>query len=178
MASEIAGIYQFIKNIKGSAGSSADFIAKADTNGDEVLLKHEFVEFLKLEGYHASDDIIEKFWKSIDVNDSERRIENTDLKNYRAVTAEEIAYVEIVVEVYDEIKGAIDGLQAPENLKTSAVRKEWVAKMAEGLNQSYKEWLEDGIENDYDLAATVAELVEKITPELAAKDGLNYLFCV
>lgn len=172
MASEIAGIYQFIKNIKGSAGSSADFIAKADTNGDNVLLKHEFVEFLNLEGYHASDDIIEKFWKSIDANDSERRIENTDLKNYRAVTAEEIDYVEKVVKVYDEIKAEIDALKAPKNLKTSQVKKEWVQQMTAGLKDSYDSWLEKGIETDYDLATTMAELTEEITPKLAAKDAI------
>ena len=84
MSSDITKMYQFISNY-----GIEKFMKDADDNGDNVIIRSEFENFLNSQGYSATKEVIDTFWKSVDVNDSEKRIEGTNLKNYRAVTADE-----------------------------------------------------------------------------------------
>ena len=96
MSSDITKMYQFINNY-----GIDKFMKDADDNGDNVIIRSEFENFLSKNSYAATADVIDSFWKSVDANDSEKRIEGTNLKNYRAVTKDEADRIEQIVKYYE-----------------------------------------------------------------------------
>ena len=99
MSNDITKMYQFINNY-----GIDKFMKDADNNGDNVIVKSEFENFLNSQCYSATKDVIDSFWKSVDANDSEKRIEGTNLKNYRAVTKDEADRIAKIVEYYEELQ--------------------------------------------------------------------------
>ena len=175
--SEIARIYQFIEEYKGSFGGTTGFIEAADTNGDGVILKREFTQFVEMNwngGGMPSDDIIEKFWKSIDVIDDEGRIYETDLKNYRSVTAEEIDRTAEVVKNWEDVSKMIANLKAPTNL-TPEQQSLWKKDMGTQLSAYFDAWVSREIKEDFNLDKQYQDLVHQITPYHAAEDQMRKL---
>ena len=59
MSNDITKMYQFINNNYGID----KFMKDADYNGDNVIIKSEFENFLNSQGYSATKDVIDSFWK-------------------------------------------------------------------------------------------------------------------
>ena len=171
MSNEIAKIYQFIDTYNKSG---QNFMTDADYDRDGVIIKSEFEQFLDKNLYAATADVIDTFWKSIDTNDSEQRIEGTNLKNYRTVTADEANRIEQVVQYYEELKDFCNlNLKAPENL-TGTQQALWIKDMEAQLNEYYNAFVAGEIDK-YDLATKYNELVISITPHHAAEDMMRKL---
>ena len=170
MSNDITKMYQFINNNYGID----KFMKDADYNGDNVIIKSEFENFLNSQGYSATKDVIDSFWKSVDANDSEKRIEGTNLKNYRAVTKDEADRIEKIVEYYDDLKDFCKyKLTAPTNLSAKQ-QILWLSDMEAQLKDYYNAFVAGEIDK-YDLTDKYEELVISITPRHAVEETMREL---
>lgn len=171
MSNDITKMYQFIDKY-----GTKNFMNDADTNGDGVIIKSEFENFLNSQGYSATKDVIDSFWKSVDANDSEKRIEGTNLKNYRAVTKDEADRIEKIVKYYEELQTFCKSelkLKAPANLSAKQ-QTLWLSDMKTQLNDYYNAFVAGEIDK-YDLADKYEELVISITPRHAVEETMREL---
>jgi len=169
MSNDITKMYQFINKY-----GIDKFMKDADENGDNVIIRSEFENFLSKNSYAATANVIDSFWKSVDVNDSEKRIEGTNLKNYRAVTKDEADRIAKIVEYYEELQAFCKSdLKAPANLSTTQ-QTLWLSDMEAQLNDYYNAFVAGEIDK-YNLADKYEELVISITPRHATEDMMRTL---
>ena len=102
MSNEISNtrIYTFLTSFNGQGG----WVSAADQDGDNFIMRCEFYDFIKKnfkgEDDKKVDDLINKFWNSLDTNKSAGKIKGTSLRNLNALDKNEMENLENNLEKY------------------------------------------------------------------------------
>ena len=101
MSNEVSNtrIYAFLSSF-GEGG----WVSAADQDGDNYIMRCEFYDFIKKEwngeASEMTDDVISKFWNSIDTNKAAGKIKGTSLRNLNALDKNEMKNLEANLAVY------------------------------------------------------------------------------
>lgn len=177
--------YQFLANYKKSGENIADTIdASSYGNSDGTLTKGEFRAFVNNEynGWNGEskteselNDLVNKFWRSIDKNTSSSKIKGTNLKNLNALDKNEEAAMEQKLELYVRFNQYTSKIKAPSVLTTMA--SAWKKAVIEELTPILEEFAKNGGSGDLEAAldAKFAEISNKQTAIFCAAEYQNKL---
>lgn len=138
--------YQFLASYKREGENIADTIDNLYGDGKDVLTKGEFRKFVEGEfenwsGEEKSDteinDLVNKFWKTIDTNTSATKIKGTRYKNLNALDSNEEQKMEEKLELYVKFDKYVAGIEIPSVLTTKGYewKKAVVAELTVTLEQ-------------------------------------------
>lgn len=138
--------YQFLASYKREGENIADTIDNLYGDGKDVLTKGEFRKFVEGEfenwsGEEKSDteinDLVNKFWKTIDTNTSATKIKGTRYKNLNALDNNEEQKMEEKLELYVKFDKYVAGIEIPSVLTTKGYewKKAVVAELTVTLEQ-------------------------------------------
>ncbi len=147
MSNDVSRVYQFL-------ATHENWVEEADCGKkDGVIIKSEFREFMKesdfdwssLEGWNGQesletlqDDLINKFWKTIDTNQSGKLYASgTTYKNKNALDDKEIANMENKIAIYEKLNEYTANIQAPSIVSNAADWKNSVVQSLAALVEKY-----------------------------------------
>lgn len=177
--------YQFLANYKKSGENIADTIDSSSYgNSDGTLTKGEFRAFVNNEynGWNGEskteselNDLVNKFWRSIDKNTSSSKIGGTNIKNLNALDKNEEAAMEQKLELYVRFNQYTSKIKAPSVLTTMA--SAWKKAVIEELTPILEEFAKNGGSGDLEAAldAKFAEISNKQTAIFCAAEYQNKL---
>ena len=176
--------YQFLASYKKEGENIADTIDTTYGNSDGTLIKGEFRTFVETEfenwsGEEKSDteinDLVNKFWKTIDTNTSAKKIKGTRLKNLNALDSTEEENMEKKLELYVQFDKYVAGIEIPSVLTSKG--SEWKKAVVAELSVVLEEFATKGSSEDLETAldAKLAEISNKQTATFCAVEYQNEL---
>lgn len=165
MSSDISRVYAFL-------AKQGDWVSDADKNGDGVIIKTEFVNFME-ENFEwdgettdaGKNDLINNFWKTIDTTQS-GNVSGTRLKNKNALDKKEIAAMNNRIEVYEALNEYTSGITAPAVIGDTA---NWKKSVSEGLGALVEGYIKSG-----GTADGLAEFLDGKRASIEAKATADY----
>lgn len=171
MSNDLTKVYQFLS----SFGSNNAWVEKADKNGDEVIIKAEFTEFVNNNyknwsgnesGETLSADIINNFWKKIDTKVS-GKVAGSSKSNRNALDKNEQENLNKKLESYVALDNFIkENVTIPSVLTTTGAQ--WKAAVSEELSAILEKNASKG-------ADALKEIWAEKLPEIENKQ--TALFC-
>ena len=140
----IARVYQFLNNHK-------NWQKEADINGNGTIIKTEFRAFIlnssfKFNSGENKEDLIDTFWKSIDIN-TKGKISGTGTSNNKTLDETEINNVEKTLEATKKIISFMQSKEAPSGIEGD-LRTKWKNSVKQGLIFKASEYLKTGSAED------------------------------
>lgn len=167
----LANIVQFFEEMKTAAGSIEALFDQIDADDDNVILRTEFAAFLKSNtpaGEVYSLDLLNDFWDVLDINQSHKKIANTNFKNLNAVTLEEMQKMDVAVKEQETVKAYIQNMQVPSNLLDAGTQGAWLYEMSNAINKAFLNATNKG--ETIDLDSLYKQLFLEITPKHVVAD--------
>ena len=151
MSNEISKFYQFL------AKQGQNWTEVADSkygNDDGSVIKAEFKNFINAEwngeemGLDLTTDLVNKFWKKIDTNQSTSVIKGTDdIRNYNGLDDKEIENMETRIVAYQQVNEYSDEYIKSPGVFTSSDAA-WKNDVETELMTHLEEWINNGCQGD------------------------------
>lgn len=163
MSNDFSRVYQFL----AKQGENNAWVAKADANGDNVVTKSEFRNFMN-ENFEwngetdssKKNDLINNFWKEIDTVVS-GKVKGTKIKNKGALDETEINKMEEKIKLYEALNNYTSGIIVPQFINN---RGNWLKSVTESLSNLVKneykgkpEDLEDWLDSENRAASSMSK---------------------
>jgi len=175
MGNEISKVYQFISSF-GSVENWKNEIDEKYGNGDGIILKTEFRNFMLNEfGFESDDnknDIINKFWASIDTKTS-GKIGSTGVSNKNALDCEELARAEEAVKATNIINDFVSKQTVPSGISNV---DNWKNSVKESLLNKALDFLKKNKEAKaecWDIEAAFQATNRQTTADYVAKETIQ-----
>lgn len=176
MSNDVSRVYQFL-------ASRENWVEEADCGKkDGVIIKSEFRTFMEenfdwesLEGWNGQesmqDDLINKFWKTIDTNQSGKLYASgTTYKNKNALDDKEIANMENKIAIYEKFNEYTANIQAPSVISNAA---DWKNSVVQGLAALVEKYTGSADDLAAYLDENLQNIMNKTTADKLATEYIN-----
>ena len=163
---DIGAIYKFIQQT--NVNSWDDWAKKAALDGDGYLIKAEFEKWI---AGKFNENVVDEFWYAVDINRSAARIEGTDLKNLHAITKDEMARMEAVVNQAEFLNGLV--ITAPNELHPS-LREPYVTDVTRELTDEFNKFSQGKLSASWTVEEAYDRIQTKYSQEYILRDLQEY----
>lgn len=172
MGNDIQRVYKFLN-------TQTNWQKDADINKDGTIVRSELKSFLEKNiewdgetSESGKNDIINKFWNSIDTNKTDF-IDGTNFKNKNAFDSKEIENLQNNMEIYQILENFLSTISAPDVLNNT---NDWKKYVTEDLGKLFENYTQNfGKIEDFEayLKQNAPAIQQKVTAEICSNEYLN-----